>query len=187
MVRRPFIRPFRDIFGGYDPFEEFSKIDPLEDFRKFMEDIMGGEFLTSVKAGEVGSPIVYGWSVEVGPDGVPRIETFGNVKSTPAGPMLGDAREPFGTTVVDNEKNLLYITVELPGISKEDVNLFATEDKVTVEAKNKDGTRKFYKEFVDIPPIDVNSAKPVYNNGVLDVTFKLKGDTAKKGKSIPLK
>ncbi|MFQ6061833.1 MAG: Hsp20/alpha crystallin family protein, partial [Methanosarcinales archaeon] len=59
-----------------------------------------------------------------------------------------------------------------------------TEKTVELKAESKD--RKYYKE-VRIPvAVDPDSAKAKYNNGVLEVTLKLKEAAKPKGKSIKI-
>ena len=131
---------------------------------------------------EPGKPLVYGFSMEVGPDGIPHVEQFGNIRPTGKGMISGDVREPYSCNIINSEKNQLCITAEMPGITKEDVNVDATEDTVTIKAETKD--RKYYKEIPTDAPIDPDSGKAKYNNGVLELTFNLKGPAKQQGKKI---
>ena len=83
---------------------------------------------------EVG-PIVYGYSMTIGPDDKPHISQFGNVKNWTggsnkqelnltgkgSGPALTAEREPL-TDVNTTEKEIKVIT-EMPGIKKEDIKI----------------------------------------------------------------
>jgi|Deesub1362A_J573_1020465.scaffolds.fasta_scaffold00413_27 HSP20 family protein len=179
MVRRR--RPFRDLFGFGGFGDIFDEMDRM--MEEFMESFRG------LRPGELreGEPMVYGWSMEVGPDGIPRIQEFGNVRPTRGGFVERGVREPFTSTMIDEENDVLRITAELPGVSKEDINLSATENSVTIEAKTKEGERKYYKVLTDLPEIDPDSAEAMYNNGVLEVTFKLKERPERRGKRIEVK
>ena len=83
---------------------------------------------------EVG-PIVYGYSMTIGPDGIPRVREFGNVKSPmrrgffkPS--MLSSEREPMSdVTTTDKE---VKVVIELPGVSKENIKVNAYDGKVEV-------------------------------------------------------
>ena len=70
---------------------------------------------------EIG-PIVYGYSMTIGPDGKPVVREFGNVRRGPE-PLKGitEKREPL-VDVVDGEKDVRVIA-ELPGVRKEDVDV----------------------------------------------------------------
>jgi len=176
MVRR---RPFRGFFRDW--FEDFDIFDEMD---RMMEDMMERMWARTVEWGE---PIVYGFSMEIGPDGVPRVQHFGNVRPTGRGIMESGVREPFTSTMVDENENVLKVTVEMPGVSKENISLSATENSLTIEARDEEGKRKYYKELTDLPTVDPDSAEAVYNNGVLDVTLKLREAPRKKGKSIHIK
>lgn len=125
-------------------------------------------------------PLVYGFSLQVGPDGVPHVEHFGNVRPMSGGESL---REPFTSSMIDDKNNELNITVEMPGIQKEDIEVNATENDVTIRAE---GERKYYKSLKTSVPVDPDSAKAKYNNGVLEVTFKLKEPAKPKGKAVKI-
>lgn len=180
MVRR---RPYRwDIRDWFEDFDIFDEMD------RMMEDMMETARMWRAGMGSMeGEPVVYGFSMEIGPDGIPRIQHFGNVRPTRMGIVESGVREPFTSTIVDEDTNSLKVTVEMPGVSKENISLSATENSLTIDAKTDDGKRKYYKELFDLPAIDPNSAEAVYNNGILEVTLKLKEEKRKEGKSIQIK
>jgi HSP20 family protein len=137
------------------------------------------------KVRELG-PFVYGYSMTIGPDGKPRVKEFGNVKSPMrAGgflrtPMISSEREPMSDiTTTDKE---VKVTIELPGVSKEDIRINAYDG--TVEVTTSDPKRK-YHEVVEIPPeTDIETARSSYNNGILEITFNRKSRAKPKGKEI---
>ncbi|MGG6461026.1 MAG: archaeal heat shock protein Hsp20 [Candidatus Eiseniibacteriota bacterium] len=135
------------------------------------------------KVREVG-PIVYGYTMTIGPDGKPRVKEFGNVKSPMRrglfGPsMISAEREPMSdVTATDKE---VKVVIELPGVSKENIKINAYDG--TVEVTTTDPKRK-YREVLEIPPeTDIETAKSSYNNGILEITFKKK-EAKPKGKEI---
>ena len=77
-------------------------------------------------------PYVYGFSYKVGPDGKPSFQEFGNI---PNRPSLSDkvsepeVREPL--TDINYDKDKVYLTFELPGISKENIDLLLTTILIT--------------------------------------------------------
>ena len=124
---------------------------------------------------EIG-PIVYGYSVTIGPDGKPVVREFGNVRKGAGTPwrQIQDKREPL-VDVVSSEKEVRVIA-ELPGVSKEDINLTVNEKSLVISVDRED--RRYYKEL-DLPGIvDPRVAKSSYNNGVLEVTIPLKSPGA---------
>ena len=161
-------REWRKTEKGF--FTEFEKeIEQMNELVNRMMQSMGKE------------PQVYGFSMQVGPDGIPHLERFGNV--TPVGKDR-DVREPFTSSLVDEKKNELNITAEMPGINKEDIELNATEKEIIIKADS--NARKYYK-FIKTPgPIDPDSAAAKYNNGVLEITFKFKDMKKQEGKPIKI-
>ena len=120
---------------------------------------------------EIG-PIVYGYSVTIGPDGKPVVREFGNVRSGEGTPwkQIQDKREPL-VDVVSTGKEVRVIA-EMPGVSKEDINVTVNERSLTISVDRED--RSYYKEL-ELPGIvDPKGAKSNYNNGILEITIPLK-------------
>jgi HSP20 family protein len=122
-------------------------------------------------------PIVYGYSMTIGPDGKPVIREFGNVKpsmkATPLGvPRPGlelkEEREPLVDTMV--EDSIVRIVAELPGVEKKDINLQSTEKTLTISVDTPD--RKYHKELELPVEVDPDSSVASYKNGVLEVTLQ---------------
>jgi HSP20 family protein len=120
---------------------------------------------------EIG-PIVYGYSVTIGPDGKPVVREFGNVRKGDGTPFkeIQDKREPL-IDVVSSDKDVKVIA-EVPGVDKQDIDVTVTEKSVTISVDRED--RRYYKEL-DLPGVvDPKAAKSNYNNGVLEITLPLK-------------
>ena len=120
---------------------------------------------------EIG-PIVYGYSVTIGPDGKPVVREFGNVRKGPGTPWkeIQDKREPL-VDVVSSATDVRVIA-EVPGVNKEDISVTVDEKSMTISVDTED--RSYYKEL-ELPGIvDPKGAKSSYNNGILEVTLPLK-------------
>lgn len=120
---------------------------------------------------EIG-PIVYGYSVTIGPNGKPVVREFGNVRKREGRPWneIQDKREPL-VDVVSSDKEVRVIA-EMPGVSKEDIDLTVSEKSLVISVDKED--RRYYKEL-ELPGIvEPKGAKSSYNNGVLEVTIPLK-------------
>jgi HSP20 family protein len=177
---------FDDMFQGFDEmrkemereFENMQNNAPKDLVREY-ETPEGG------KVREVG-PIVYGYSMTIGPDGKPRVKEFGNVKSPMnwgrgrGSSMISSEREPLSDiSMTDRE---VRVTVEMPGVSKDKIKINAYEDKV--EVTSQDPNRR-YHEIINIPPeADIETVKSSYNNGILEITFKKKERQTRRGKEI---
>ncbi len=120
---------------------------------------------------EIG-PIVYGYSVTIGPDGKPVVREFGNVRSGEgkSWKAIQDKREPL-VDVVSSGKEVRVIA-EMPGVSKEDINVTLNEDSMTISVDRED--RGYYKELKLPGIVDPKGARSAYNNGILEVTIPLK-------------
>jgi HSP20 family protein len=180
---------FDDMFREFDEMrkdmsrmfsEQFKNIEDKvpKDLIKEYETPEGG------KVREVG-PIVYGYSMTIGPDGKPKIREFGNVKSF-AGrgffeqPSLSAEREPL-VDVSSTDKEV-KVVAELPGVKKENIKINAYEN--TVEIISDDPQRKYHRTIEVPEDIDIESAKSNYNNGILEITFKKKEQQKPKGRQI---
>ncbi|MDQ6722929.1 MAG: Hsp20/alpha crystallin family protein [Thermoproteota archaeon] len=136
---------------------------------------------------EVG-PIVYGYSMTIGPDGKPDVREFGNIKSFgrkgggELNPQISSEREPLAD--VNSTENEVKVVLEMPGIKKEDIKIKAYDGAVEVIADNPQ--RRYYKT-VELPKeADIETARSKYNNGILEVLFDKKKDVKPKGKEIKI-
>ena len=123
-------------------------------------------------------PIVYGYSVKIGPDGKPEIRKFGNIDAFPnvlgGGLAVKEEREPLVDVIKGNDE--VRIVAEVPGVNKDDLRLTADDNAVTIESVT--GEPRYHKR-IDLPDaVDPKTAKSTYKNGILEVSFKLrkKGD-----------
>jgi HSP20 family protein len=120
---------------------------------------------------EIG-PIVYGYSVTIGPDGKPVVREFGNVRKGEGRPWkaIQDKREPL-VDVVSSGKDVRVIA-EMPGVKKENINVTVNEKSMVISVDSED--RGYYKEL-DLPVfVEPKGARSTYNNGILEVTIPLK-------------
>jgi HSP20 family protein len=175
---------FDDMFRGFDEmrremergFEDIEKRIPKDLIREYTTP--GGG-----KVREVG-PMIYGYSMTVGPDGKPRIREFGNVKRSRFGfsgmstPEVTDEIEPLvDVTTTDSE---VKVVAEMPGISKDKIKINVYDNTVEVRSE---GPQRKYHRTIEIPQeTNIETATSSYNNGILEITFKKKDRT--KGKTI---
>lgn len=155
----------------------FDEIDKLFDelTRESFESITRGQR-------RVIGPYYYGFSVTIGPDGVPRVREWGNIKPGTVRPRISDTIEPF-VDVIEEEENVRII-VDMPGVEKDDIQLEATEAEVIVSAER--GDRKYFKTIRLPARVKPESAKAQYKNGVLTIMLE-KVEKEKKGKGFKVK
>jgi HSP20 family protein len=194
----------RSLFG-MDPFREFDEMErdmnsifgQIEDIQTNAPQELVREYQTSdgVKVREVG-PLVYGYSMTIGPDGKPKVREFGNVKSPnqlgvtatmgkatkSSSQQISAEREPLvDLNTTDKE---VKVILEIPGVKKEDIKIKTFDEAVEVTANNPQ--RKYHK-IIDLPKeANPQTAKSTYQNGILEITFTKKENTKPKGKEIKI-
>jgi HSP20 family protein len=128
-------------------------------------------------AREIG-PLVYGYSYTVGADGKPQFREFGNIRPLQrslregrpedGAPMLTAEREPLADVTTTNKE--VKVTVEMPGITKQDIKVSAYEGAVEVSTIEK--AKRKYHRIIDLPSeTNVETARSTYSNGILEIIF----------------
>ena len=125
------------------------------------------------------SSFVRGYNVHIGPDGKPRIQEFGNYpqKTSSGRKGFSEERKPL-VDIIENHNNVA-ITVEVPGVEKEDINLDIKDEKLEIKVDRHD--RKYHK-VIDLPcNVKPKTTKATYKNGVLDIEIEKKKKLNNKG------
>jgi len=156
-------------FIGEDEFEKIfddvQKMFESSNFKEMIEEMLKGGFQPNKR-------FVHGFSLNIGPDGKPRMQEFGNKPlKTPTGqPTISEEREPL-TDIIEGD-NDVAVTVEMPGIEKTDIDLNVTKDAIEISVDTQ--TRKYHKKL-DLPcDVIPKTTKATYKNGILDVVIKRK-------------
>lgn len=174
---------FRNIFDEMD--REFAQ---AEEMMNRVFNTARGLSSDNVDAFREGAtfPYYYGYQITVGPDGKPHVREFGNVKPGARGLVeQSSARQPLVDTAVDEKSNTLTITAEMPGLSKEDIKVNATENLITIHGEK--DQKKYHTELPLNVEIDDTSTKASYSNGILELKLKLKKQQTKSnGKEIKI-
>jgi HSP20 family protein len=116
-------------------------------------------------------PITYGFNINIGKDGKPTIDSFGNVKTKPYSgkPVVKSKREPL--VEVNEESDHIIVIAEMPGVDREDIELKATSHSLTIATKE-NANMQYYKEVDFSSSINSDVAKARYVNGILEVRLK---------------
>jgi HSP20 family protein len=103
---------------------------------------------------------MYGISVRMGGDGMPKIDTFGRRPQS-------DTREP----IVDifEEAQRVQVIVELPGVDENEVSVALKGTTLTIKAGK--GERKYKKE-IDLEIPVKGEPKTQYKNGILEINIE---------------
>ena len=166
---KEFQKMFKEVFSklAKNLPKELQGLSPEEITREFMKK----------------GPIMYGFNIGFGPDGKPIMDSFGNLEKEPISGKrkVRKTREPL--VEVNEEQDQIIVIAEMPGVSKEDIELNATNNSITISTEKIVSGRSYFKE-IDLPAaIDSDYAKARYTNGILEVKLiKLK----EKGKPIDI-
>src|ERR687889_355807 len=158
-------------------FEQMRRqMETMFDETKVPKDLIK-EYQTSegAKVREVG-PLVYGYSMTIGPDGIPRVREFGNIRSpTKMGfanrPLISGETEPLAdVTTTDKD---IKVVVEMPGIEKKDIKINARDG--AVEVFTVETAQRKYRKIIEVPSeADIETARSTYKNGILEIVFNKK-------------
>jgi len=160
--------PF-DIFGFDDDFirDIFEDERVMDDIRRMTEEMM-----RMFSNAQPGKPIVHGFKINIGPDGKPKIEDFGNkqVKSPKGKPTISDEREPL-TDIIEGDTDVA-VTVEIPGVEKQDIDLNVTNEEIEIKVNN---IKRKYHKIIKLPcDVVPKTTKATYKNGILDIVIRRK-------------
>ena len=179
-----------DFFEGIFPRRNFGFDNTFEEFEEQFRRMQ--QYMNQVQPGNENQETehhpnirVYGYRYTKGPDGKTHFQEFGNM------PKQGEYRLPQKQPPTIEEKERLidvqegekeiYVTAELPGINKQNINLTATEDQLIIEIQ-KDG--KTQEKEVKLPArIYKNKTEATFNNGVLSITLKKRKNKNKRNGS----
>ena len=156
--RRKDLRDVLDELDGY-----------FEDLQKQIDEAVKSSILGTERS--VG-PFVAGFSFNLGPEGRPSLQLFGD------NPVTGDGfRSPINEQVVDLKNGTLRLLLEMPGVEKGDITVETTEEKAVVTAEN--GGHRYRAEIALKSQVKTDSGVAEYKNGILEISFSLKDKTNK--------
>lgn len=122
-----------------------------------------------------GMKAIYGFTMKVGGEGAPRVESFGNVRPGRKGEAVVEAtREP----IIDvlEEDGGVRLVAELPGVDEPDISYDIEDDIVTLRAKH--GDRRYEKEIELPTKVLREGAQQSFRNGVFELRLKSAGESA---------
>jgi HSP20 family protein len=152
--------------------------ETIQDIERIPKELVREYETTAGRTAREIGPLVYGYSYTVGADGKPQFREFGNIrplqrslrggKPRVDAPMLTAEREPLADVTTTNKE--VKVTVEMPGITKQDIKVSAYEGAVEVSTIEK--AKRKYRRIIDLPSeTDIETARSTYSNGILEITF----------------
>jgi len=163
-------------FETFDP-EIFKDID-MGQFEKFIENLMK-QFHFPNSNEFKGGPMVWGFSINMGPDKKPLIRQIGNLNPQQQKKLTQEENEPPIDIIEEDE--VIKIITEINGIKKSDIKLDTTEKRLKLSISIPQ--LKLSKEIALPAAVIPESAKAWYKNGILEIELK-KRVSDKKGTPI---
>jgi len=151
-----------------DMLDQLDKV--FDEFEKEIQEVVRSSISLPRSASR---PFVAGFSFNLGPEGKPSLQVFGD---SPIGG--GGFRSPLTEQFVDEKSQTLRLVLDMPGVDKEDIKVDATDDTAVVTAERE--SRKYRAEVDLRAQVRPESGKAEYRNGVLEISFSLR-DKANKG------
>ena len=111
---------------------------------------------------------VYGFTINTAGGGIPKVETFGNIKKTPEGPKVDEEREPI--TDIFDEKTEIVVIAEMPGIEDKDLKIDLKGDILEISAVSK--SRIYRKELLLPVKVIHENLRHKFTNGILEIRIK---------------
>ena len=91
-----------------------------------------------------------------------------NLENNVRKPTVAKPKHEGTMSYEDRDKDIVF-TIDMPGVSKKDIDINIEEHSITVKAEN-GGKRKYNYSRKFKPAVDPESAKATFTNGVLDIT-----------------
>ena len=107
-----------------------------------------------------------------------------NLENNVRKPTVAKPKHEGTMSYEDREKDIVF-TIDMPGVSKKDIDINIEEHSITVKAEN-GGKRKYNYSRKFKPAVDPESAKATFTNGVLDITVS-KVESKPTGRKVAIK
>jgi HSP20 family protein len=156
-----------------DPFDFFNMDNEFNRMFKEMEKIMNAIIRDFSKDRmNPRKSFIHGFKINFGSDGKPNFQEFGHrtLKSSDGERKISDDREPLTELIEGNDD--VSITVEIPGVEKEDIDLNVNVNSLEITVDNAE--RKYHKILNFSCDVIPKTTRATYKNGVLDVVIKRK-------------
>ncbi|MHA1649725.1 MAG: Hsp20/alpha crystallin family protein [Candidatus Helarchaeota archaeon] len=117
-----------------------------------------------------GGPIVWGFSMTIGPDKKPIIKQIRRFNSKRKQKVVEEKRDAM-VDVIENDKEIIVIA-EISGVKESDIKLKPNKNSLKILVDT--DTQKYFNEVSFQSQIEPQSIKFHYSNGILEVTLKKK-------------
>jgi HSP20 family protein len=166
--------------GGLGNMVRMFGSDLPKEFEKLTRTVQGPKSDVRERVG----PFVYGFSYTQEPGKKPIFQEFGNIRPSYRGIEPSRGREPM--VDIRDKEDIYDISVELPGVDKENISLGFYDDGFLVDTT---GDRAFHGRYNLWHEVKPDTAKARCRNGILEITVEKKDEWKHKGDegtSIPI-
>jgi HSP20 family protein len=164
-------RRLRRWFGDFLPEEMFQQIEEM--MTRMMREMQDGSLIDPHAFEDMmgnpdgTSPFVFGFSMNLGPDGKPNIQRFGNTPGDDKGEFTSSL-EPLVDVVQEDDE--IIVVAEVPGVERDEIKVRIKGTKLTIHVDN---PQKPYHKEIQLPGrVKKEDAKSAVRNGVLEVRLK---------------
>ncbi len=156
----------KDPFDINDKNKEFERM--IHDIEKMMRESLRDIANSKMRPG---NSYVHGFNINISPDGKAEVREFGNYPRRKPRRKKQPKEKEAPIDILENKKDI-SVTIQLPGVTKEDINLNVTDNNREIKV---DIPRHKYHKKVALPgKVKPKTTKATYKNGVLDVTIEKK-------------
>mgnify|MGYP003119717424 FL=1 len=99
-------------------------------------------------------------------------------------PVVAKPKHEGTMSYEDREKDIVF-TIDMPGVSKKDIDIHIEEHSIKVSAENGEKRKYNYRRKFK-PAVDPETAKATFTNGVLDITVE-KIESKPTGRKVAIK
>ncbi len=153
-------------------------LDENKEFKRMINDIerMIRKSLLDVARHQLkpGNSYVHGFNINIGPTGRAKVREFGNYPRKSCEEKISDEKKPILDVIED--KNNVSVTLDLPGVRKEDIDLNIVDDELEIKVDTPQ--RKFHKRISLPCGVKPRTTNATYKNGVLDVVLEKKNEVS---------
>lgn len=164
-------KAIRKWFGDFLPESMFEELEAMLD--QIMSQMGQGTLIDPEVLREMmqnpgaTNPFVFGFRMQVGPDGKPIMQRFGNVgpdEDLEAGPTLEPLVDLF------EEENEIVIVVEVPGVDRDQIKVKIKGTMLTIHVDNPE--KPYHKEIALPVKVVKENAASSLRNGVLEIRLR---------------
>ncbi len=165
-------RAMRRWLGDFLPDDIFRAVEEM--MNRMFEDMREGRLLEPGRMDDIVrdprgvSPFVFGFSVDVGPDGKPRIKRFGNPTPGKDSFMPRPVLEPLVDVIEEDDE--IIVVAEVPGVERDEIHVKIKGTTLILDVTNPQ--RPYHKDIQLPAKVKKDGAKSSIRNGVLEVRLK---------------